>query len=135
MEVLENNKGRGLYATQAYQPWDLIHTDKAICSISSVYNKDYIQIANKTKDSHVKGSFINLIMSFIGSCPDGKIKSADPSLKVPLIYLLNGGKADTISHLAKASKLYVTNNLISKTARQFNVSKDDLKLVALIFYH
>lgn len=133
MEILENDKGRGLFATQNYQPWDLIHVDKALCSVSTIYNKDYIEIAKKTKDSHVKGSFINLMMNFIGSCPEGKIKSADPALKIPLIYLLNGGTANKMSHLAKAPKLSVNNSLINKTAKQFNVSKDDLKLVTQIF--
>lgn len=132
MEIKDNSKGRGLYATKEYQPWDVIHVESAIFSNSSICNKEYMEIARKTKDLHVEGSFINRMLTFIARAPDDKIKIQHPHIKFPLIYLLNGGKVEKLSHLARAPNLGVTDNQIKKVARTFKVNKDDLKLLAQV---
>lgn len=133
METQENSKGRGLYATKEYQPWDLINTETAVFANSAVCNKEYIEIAKKTKDQHVEGSFLNRMLTFIARAPDEKVRNQPPQLKFALVYLLNGGKVEKISHLAQTVKLSVTDNQILKAAKTFKLSKNDIKLVAQVF--
>lgn len=132
MEVRENSKGRGIYATKKYQPWDMIHVESAIFAISSVCTKEYVESAKKTKDKHSTESFVGRMLSFVASAPASKVKSQHAHLKFPLLYLLNGGKAERFSHLAKTSKLGVTDKQIRTVAKTFKLSKEDLKLLAQV---
>lgn len=133
MKIYNNSKGRGLYATKEYQPWDLIYVESTVFSCSSVCNKEYIKISQETKNQHEEGSFINRMLNFISHAPNDRIMKLHPQLKFPVIYLLNNGKLESISHLARASKIKVNDKTIRKIAIEFKINKDDLKSLIYIF--
>ena len=132
MEVRTNEKGRGVYANKEYQPWDIVYVERRIFAISSICNQDYIATAQRTKNSHQTGSFLNRMLSFIASAPDSKVKSQHAHLKFPLLYLREGGKLESMSHLARVPSLGVTDKQIRNVAKNFKVSRDDLKSIAQI---
>lgn len=131
-EIKNNEKGRGVYSTKSYQAWDIIHVEKAVFAISSICTRKNVELAKANKSKHSKESFIYRMLSFIASAPDSKVRNQHIHLKFPIIYLKSGGSESVVSHLAKNPKLEVTDKQIRNTAKNFNISKDELKSLAQI---
>lgn len=103
MEIkLTEGKGRSVYATQDYKPWDVVHEETPILAI---INQDR------------RLNFDQRYSSFLKTFPDRYINKKHAHFKYPLLLLKNGIGYDKIKHLAASPKLEVSSKEIKNVAK------------------
>ena len=104
MEIKTNEKGRGVYATRDFEPWEVIFTEDPVFPVSSINNPELETLA-KNKDKYPHDSIPYKLLSFVSATPNTKIDNQAPQLKIPLLFLKSEKDINVIKHLAMNPKI------------------------------
>lgn len=123
MEVRENEKGKGIYATKDYQPWEIIHSENSLMTICTSHfpnkvlgNADIDKKFDKFVTSHredIRKYHEAKYGVILGKLKDQQILSlAETKVSIPRNVLRNAEKASGISRekIEKLTRIYRANN-------------------------